>query len=165
MRRLVRETCDEVAGLAMPGSMESLNVAARHVAADALGQGAVDPLGVVGQDGAAVERAHLQHHLHRLALAAKRQGAVRRARHRVDGAVDVRRGLAVEAQLPLARPATLLQRREIEEAEVHRLLGLQHPVGEHEDPGDRRLVHRVGRFAGPSPGLQPGEDLVVRLHG
>ena len=28
MRRLVRETCDEVAGLAMPGSMESLNVAA-----------------------------------------------------------------------------------------------------------------------------------------
>ena len=28
MRRLVRETCDEVAGLAMPGGMESLNVAA-----------------------------------------------------------------------------------------------------------------------------------------
>ena len=28
MRRLVRETCDEVAGLAMPGSMESLNVSA-----------------------------------------------------------------------------------------------------------------------------------------
>jgi 23S rRNA (guanosine2251-2'-O)-methyltransferase len=28
MRRLVRETCDEVAGLAMPGTMESLNVAA-----------------------------------------------------------------------------------------------------------------------------------------
>ena len=28
LRRLVRETCDEVAGLAMPGSMESLNVAA-----------------------------------------------------------------------------------------------------------------------------------------
>ena len=28
MRRLVRETCDEVAGLAMPGAMESLNVSA-----------------------------------------------------------------------------------------------------------------------------------------
>ena len=28
LRRLVRETCDEVAGLAMPGSMESLNVSA-----------------------------------------------------------------------------------------------------------------------------------------
>ncbi len=28
MRRLVRETCDEVAGLAMPGSMDSLNVSA-----------------------------------------------------------------------------------------------------------------------------------------
>ena len=28
MRRLVRETCDEVAGLAMPGGMESLNVSA-----------------------------------------------------------------------------------------------------------------------------------------
>ena len=28
MRRLVRETCDEIAGLAMPGSMESLNVSA-----------------------------------------------------------------------------------------------------------------------------------------
>jgi 23S rRNA (guanosine2251-2'-O)-methyltransferase len=28
MRRLTRETCDELAGLAMPGSMESLNVSA-----------------------------------------------------------------------------------------------------------------------------------------
>ena len=28
IRRLVRETCDEIAGLAMPGSMESLNVSA-----------------------------------------------------------------------------------------------------------------------------------------
>ena len=28
LRRLVRETCDEVAGLAMPGAMESLNVSA-----------------------------------------------------------------------------------------------------------------------------------------
>ncbi len=28
MRRLVRETCDEIAGLAMPGSMESLNISA-----------------------------------------------------------------------------------------------------------------------------------------
>lgn len=28
LRRLVRETCDELAGLAMPGAMESLNVAA-----------------------------------------------------------------------------------------------------------------------------------------
>ena len=28
MRRLVRETCDELAGLAMPGLMESLNVSA-----------------------------------------------------------------------------------------------------------------------------------------
>ena len=28
MRRLTRETCDEVAGLAMPGSMDSLNVSA-----------------------------------------------------------------------------------------------------------------------------------------
>ena len=28
LRRLVRETCDEIAGLAMPGSMESLNVSA-----------------------------------------------------------------------------------------------------------------------------------------
>jgi 23S rRNA (guanosine2251-2'-O)-methyltransferase len=28
LRRLTRETCDEVAGLAMPGSMESLNVSA-----------------------------------------------------------------------------------------------------------------------------------------
>ncbi len=29
LRRLVRETCDEVAGLAMPGTMESLNVVGR----------------------------------------------------------------------------------------------------------------------------------------
>ncbi len=28
LRRLTRETCDELAGLAMPGAMESLNVAA-----------------------------------------------------------------------------------------------------------------------------------------
>ena len=28
MRRLTRETCDEIAGLAMPGLMESLNVSA-----------------------------------------------------------------------------------------------------------------------------------------
>jgi 23S rRNA (guanosine2251-2'-O)-methyltransferase len=41
LRRLVRETCDEVAGLAMPGSMESLNVsAAATVALYELGRGA-----------------------------------------------------------------------------------------------------------------------------
>ena len=28
LRRLTRETCDEIAGLAMPGGMESLNVSA-----------------------------------------------------------------------------------------------------------------------------------------
>ena len=28
LRRLTRETCDEIAGLPMPGGMESLNVAA-----------------------------------------------------------------------------------------------------------------------------------------
>jgi 23S rRNA (guanosine2251-2'-O)-methyltransferase len=28
MRRLTRETCDEIASLAMPGGMESLNVSA-----------------------------------------------------------------------------------------------------------------------------------------
>jgi 23S rRNA (guanosine2251-2'-O)-methyltransferase len=28
LRRLTRDTCDEVAGLAMPGTMESLNVSA-----------------------------------------------------------------------------------------------------------------------------------------
>ncbi len=40
LRRLVRETCDEVAGLAMPGSMESLNVAAAAtVALYELGRG------------------------------------------------------------------------------------------------------------------------------
>jgi len=41
LRRLVRETCDEVVGLAMPGSMESLNVsAAATVALYELGRGA-----------------------------------------------------------------------------------------------------------------------------
>ncbi len=40
LRRLVRETCDESAGLAMPGSMESLNVAAAAtVALYELGRG------------------------------------------------------------------------------------------------------------------------------
>ena len=132
--------------------------------ADGLGQVPVHPVGALAQHRGLVEAAHFQHIVHGLGGVGRGEAeAVGPGHHRMQGPIDVRRGDPVQAQLLLPRPQALFQGGEVQEAEIHRLLPLQGPVGIEIDLGDRRLDPPVAGAGLPCPGRQPLVEIVA-LH-
>jgi hypothetical protein len=78
--------------------------------------------------------------------------------------IEPGRGAAVEPQLLFAEETTLLERAEIEEAEVHRLLDLVGVLAGEEYPRDMRFdqLDRSGRFR-VAPSLAQSGDQAVRF--
>ncbi len=132
-----------------------------------LGQDPVHAAGTGGEQRVFGKAPHLDQPVHGFAGPVEGEVPWRGLGDGADAAVKVRRSLAIEGDLPLAGPAPPLRAGEVEEAEVHRLLQLEHAVGEQDHPGDRGLDHLLGRRPLPRARDEPGEHRLgrPRAHG